>query len=353
MLANGKMANPPVDTPSVTTMTHVFPLDGWVNFRAAYELLPWTPVSVEPSKRRRKKCKLPVAEPGNIVRLCYGPWTRGTIRTVDSGAKAKWKNGVIIDLSTSDRTRNLSLKLSVHNIHSAGGKSVENGEEGATFLLAHLRRIQDTLDAMKRNPEERQKVLDWISEEVRGDPLLRAHDVLINEYPPIAYLEWKFDSSIRSPDNIPFWLNEEFARFFLQYTRDYIFFQDYWAKIQEILVLDAMISPKLSLLPTRTEMANCNYTLGYRVNRLNLALFFHGRNGFLAQYNNTAGHRVRITYPLDEEQQDGNGKRNKPRRHTFMVTMSGAVTQSGPWGMDWAYQLFLRTFSEVKDLVIR
>lgn len=332
-------------------MTHVFSLTGVVNMRAAYELLPITRVTVEPSKRARKKCKLPLGPLGAIIRLQYGDLIRGIIR---STTKRKWKNGVIIDLSTS--SKNISLKLSSRTIHSAGSSSVQNGQEGADLLIKHLFRVQGLLDEMHRDKEARDRVLNWLSEVVPDEPLLRPYVTILDGTPATHLVEWKVDFGIKRPESIPIGINESFASFFLQFLDDYSYFNDYWHKVQQIITLECLITPDLSLGPIQIKMANYNYRLGYRIDRLKLALYFHQRNGFLAQYNNTAGHRVRIIYPLEPESSHpdiSKSKKTKPKRHTFMITMSGSVTQSGPGEMNHVYHLFHQTFNEILPFVTR
>jgi hypothetical protein len=105
-----------------------------------------------------------------------------------------------------------------------------------------------------------------------------------------------------------------------------------------------------------TAMVNYNYDLGFDIKRYELKTRIHGLNGFFSRYYNSVEHNVTIELPYDIPNEHRLMRRkNKRPCHTFLVYMSGLVTQSGPGEelMRDAYYRFMETINQIRPYIIK
>jgi hypothetical protein len=102
----------------------------------------------------------------------------------------------------------------------------------------------------------------------------------------------------------------------------------------------------MQLTGVRKAMANYNFSLGFKVNRGELAKRIDGVSDFTARYNNTIDYSVTVEHPHSETM-----KRKKDSPHvTFTVYRSGILTISGPHHeiIDPIYEKFIKIIENIR-----
>lgn len=333
----------------VTTMTLIFELHGEVNLPLIFTVLPITRLELSEPKRQTKNFKLPdVQLPGQIFSIRYGGLTRGITRSVGS----QFKNCITLDIGTSDRI--VSIKLSRQKIQMCGPKSVEIGKEAASYIVQHINFVQEMLNYLHSHPYMTEKVVSWLIMKSVG-PMVEKQ---VCNYIDAKNVRLKIfsvtqEASIVRPTDIPSELDPLIVNFMIQQCDEFVYHSDLVATLQEILTSRYAVGYGATLLlgEPQKAMVNYNYNLGFSVDRAALALSMTDMDDFIADYDNLLQHSVRIYLPYQSEQQTK--RRNKTKRHTFMVSRSGSVTQSGPNDelMREAYYRFMSTISRIYHII--
>jgi hypothetical protein len=149
-------------------------------------------------------------------------------------------------------------------------------------------------------------------------------------------------------------VDEGVADFVLRQLGDFTYHSDFCQDIDILLNATSLVTKPLAIDKVHKVMVNFKYNLGFKVDRFELAKAISGVNGFYAQYDNSVEYNVTITLPykLPEEQKTLR-KKDKIPCHTFIVYMSGIVTQSGPGEelMRGAYYKFMNTVYSLPDTI--
>lgn len=328
----------PFDSFPITTMTLVFPFEGCVDIHKVVHLLPWTNVDIRAPKRCVKKLKLPkIGIPGAIISVRFERVFRGLIRTASENS---FSNSIMIDIGTTDKF--VSVKLSADKIHVTGAISEENGQEAAQYILEHIDRIQNMLIYLRENKEEVQTTIDWIISASRGKAELKQTKVLPNRTGKFQLFHMEDVEDYHLPNKtevlneIPDNVDPTVADFFLDYINDFIYHSDFVKKINWINETEAIhdqVEP-LKISKMIKAMVNYNYCLGFQIDRNRLSELVNGSGGFFARFNNVIDHSVKIEFPYVPSEDRALLKKTRKRGnvscHTFMIYMSGRVTQSGP-----------------------
>jgi hypothetical protein len=326
----------------VTTMTLVIPLIGTVNLDAAFGLLPITRLSLPQPKRQPQKYKIPhCGNPGDIFSLRYKGYVRGIIR---SHSSKPFKNSITIDIATEKK--NVSIKLSSTKIQMCGASSVEQGTEGANHIIRSLLAIQDELDYIQANHPRALSTLEWLKRETQGPSVERADE------------DHKSDHQIRpvNPSECPPSVDRRIVTFLLRQQPDFIYHSDFCSELDWILTLRHVTSRPLAIQQVCKAMVNYNYDLGFHIDRYQLLTRIDSLNGFYARYENVVEHNVTIELPYDvPPNHRAMRRKNKHPCHTFLVYMSGLVTQSGPGEelMREAYYRFNATINSIREYIMK
>jgi hypothetical protein len=328
----------------VTTMTLVIPLVGTVNLDAAFGLLPITRLNLPQPKRQPQKYKIPhCGNPGAIFSLRYKGYVRGIIR---SHSTKPFKNSITIDIATEKK--NVSIKLSSTKIQMCGASSVEQGAEGANHIIQALLAIQDQLDYIQANRERAQATLEWIKTETRGVPIERADE------------GGKTDHQLRAVSTteteVPPTIDGRIVSFLLRQQPDFLYHSDFCSELDWILTLKQVTTRPLEIQQVCKAMVNYNYDLGFHIDRYELVTRINGLNGFYARYDNAVEHNVTIELPYEvPANHRAMRRKNKHPCHTFLVYMSGLVTQSGPGEelMREAYYRFNATINSIREHIMK
>ena len=156
------------------------------------------------------------------------------------------------------------------------------------------------------------------------------------------------------PDNI----DSRIAKFFVDQAPDFSRHDFYCIHLDWLLALKSeTIHRPLRVTRILKAMVNHNYDLGFDVDRWKLYSYINGFNGFSARYENTTDHcvTIQLPYEIPEHLSYFIAKKNKPKKHSFLVYRSGLVTQSGPCeelSRD-AYNLFNKTIRSLKPYIMK
>jgi hypothetical protein len=344
----------------ITTMTLVFLLNGTIDIRSTFHLLPITKVLLK-QHRESKKCELPVSStPGAILSMRYKENDREMVRGIVKNNKKSFKNSITLDISTT--IKNLSLKISPTTIQLCGAPSRAAGTEATYYIIEHLKNINDTINYIHENPDLFEACLEWMKVNSKGPvkekifyQRIQCRNVIINVQDKIL------DNNIIIP-SIPEYLDSKIMKFLCQFTEDMFYYGDYISKISYIQKFPNVFKDDLSINKINEVMVNYNYNLGFKVNRDLLNKLIDGRNGLYSHYDSAFVHCVTIELPYDPIP-DYTAKKQKKEipHHTFLVYYSGACTQSGPCSalqpgkagglMEEAFNIFIKTIDEIKDQI--
>jgi hypothetical protein len=326
-----------------TTMTTVITLDGTINLKETFTFLPITKVELPNRTKPLKKFKIPHHKtPGSILSMRYSGYTRGIVR---STSKKWFKNSITIDMSVKDK--NLSLKVSNGKIQMCGALSEEQSLEGANLLIENIKEVQSSINYIKKNQEKYDKIIEFIDNNFRGNMIdLDDSNTTETDDDEIRY-------SLSIPDDLKAMISidKQISHFLISFVNEFICFNDFINICKWINDIESLSSENLSINSIKKVMVNYNYSLGFKIDRFNLADKISHLNGFTSRYVNTAEYNVTITLPIDK---NNDKKKQKTKYHTFMVYQSGLVTQSGPGDkqMEDAYNLFSQTIQSIKNDII-
>lgn len=314
------MAFPSFDTLAVTTMTLVLPLTGEVNLPLAFNLLPLTRLQYTAPRRQKKRFKIPHCPiPGSILSLRYLGHTRGIIR---SQAGTFFKNSITLDLAT--QSKNISSKLSATKIQMCGANSVEQGQEGAGFLLHHLFQIQDELDYIQQHLETARTTLEWLKSVTRGPEvkLMVSTDTGMTEI-----TEFELNHDLTLPETETY--DRRIATFLLRAASDYVYHNALTQFWDYILTQSMVITRPCEVKQVDIAMINYNYNLNIWIKRFELARLINGVDNFTAKFRNDVDYHVTIERPYEGTERTLRKKKKAPV-HTLLAYHSGKITQSGP-----------------------
>lgn len=152
------------DNLKVTTMTVIVKLEGNVIIENVFPLLTITRLNLPSPIRHTKKFKIPYCQvPGAILSAKFKNITRGIVKSKD---KKSFLNSVTVDICTSEK--NINAKLSGNKIHMCGPNSEELAIETANHLIKHLTTLQNDLDYINNNIQNRDKNIEWLKNETKG-----------------------------------------------------------------------------------------------------------------------------------------------------------------------------------------
>jgi len=152
------------DCLKVTTMTVIVKLEGNVIIENVFPLLAITRLNLPTPIRPTKKFKIPYCQvPGAILSAKFKNITRGIVKSKD---KKSFLNSVTIDICTSEK--NINAKLSGNKIHMCGPNSEGLAVETANHLIKHLTDLQNDLDYINSNVENRDKNIEWLKNITKG-----------------------------------------------------------------------------------------------------------------------------------------------------------------------------------------
>ena len=240
----------------------------------------------------------------------------------------------------------LCIKIAPSSIHITGASELNHGIEAAQYAIDHIMRAQKALDDRRQWPERTSATLAWVRERARGAEADRegvADHLLVHGEPGDA------------PPQVPEGLDASMAELLLSYTINYVYHSDYLSKLEAFMATERRIYTPgmgpLAFLSATARMANYNYSLGFRVDRVKLKMCIRGRYGFVPRYDNGYDSSVIVDLPYESDEER---KEKKVPHHTFTTHMTGSVTQCSPsWERrEEAYCTFMRAIMEIRDQIM-
>jgi hypothetical protein len=325
-----------------TTMTNIAEYSGDINLALVFKLIQITKIDIVQTKRKRNKIKLPCSDiSGSILSLRFMDKTRGIIRTEK---EKQFRNSITIDMSLGPK--NVSLKLARTTIHMCGMRSLESSKEATQYLFEKLNDAQNLLDFIRDNTNKITILLNWIRNKARVKAIQKGSS----------------DKSIIFPMKIDkFKANDKkYILMLLSYSYYMDDIEEYIKLIEEIVEFknEIIIREVPDVIKIRTVMRNYNYSLGFKINRWLLREAVNGVDGFIASYNNSTQHHVKVELPFEEHEYENivtdKKKSKKIKYHSFFIYKSGIVTQSGRKlkYMCFALQRLLKIIGENKEEIM-
>lgn len=305
----------------VTTMTLVMSLNKEItNKRAIFYLMPVVEIALYP---------------GDISSIRYKGKIRGKTGSF-------FKNAILINIKTSNRS-GISLKLSATSIQLCGASCKEDGIEAAEFVMMYLAYITKILQEFKENLF----YCNWFINSSRGS------SVVINYESDDSIISCS-DNTLNCPI---FDFKSLLIQFLINTLWEFEFHSQLVYRIRKIIkYLDYDLNfNDMNFGEPEIAMVNYNYNLEFEIDRQKLAQLIHGKEGFTGRFSNVFVTGCKIELPYEpRENKTIKRRRNKTPHHTFLVYMSGNVTQSGPGGQITkdAYYSFMKVVESIKEEVI-
>lgn len=343
----------PFDELLPATMTMVAPITGKVKLMEIFSLFRVPKINLALPQRQPKKFKIPHYKvPGVIISSRFMGMTRGIVRSTTSRF---FKNSITIDLSLKDK--NVSIKLAAEKIHLTGIKMDCQAKEACQYLTDQINEIQDDLDYMNNegNAEKLKQTVAWVLKEIKGAPVKRKELVNIDgskcksKFMIRNYVD---DYGIIVPD-IDKSPDSRIASLLIRMIGDYVYYNDFIHEVEWTSQIKRVCESRVGFDRILKGMVNINYSLGFRVNRSQLAnVINNAEEGFQATFDNLLMHNVTIYLPYEvpEEYKEFRKKNDNPH-HSIFVNKTGVIMQSGPGdeSMRSAYYSFLHIIDRFKS----
>lgn len=331
----------PFENLRVSTITMVARLEGNIDISEMMHFFIQVVPGLTVNKKRRSKSKSNVklekrGMPGSIYSVSGKNGTRGIICSASAN---HFRNVETLRIESSRKI--LCIKIAPSSIHITGATELADGEEAAQWAIHHITRAQQALDNRHSHPERTRKTVEWAAAQTKGE--------LADRDGEQAHLVASSDAT--PPEE----LDADMAELLLSYTIDYVYHSDYLSKLDAFMTIDKRIYTPgmgpLRFLSATPRMANYNYSLGFRVDRIQLKLCIRGLYGFVPRYDNGYDGSVIIDLPYDADEPR---KEKKVPHHTFTTHMTGSVTQCSPaWDKRVeAYNIFMRAINEIKSQIM-
>ena len=314
---------PPFSTLNPTLKMHICGINGIFNKEAIYELLPVTQVVYE--QKKKKKVKIPHYPDsiGKIISIAYGNSCRGIYRP-------PFKNNTSLVICLQEK--NAAIKFFDDTVCVAGAKSIDHINEALDFLQAMFVQKQAELDYIQANQEPATKTVKWLSDQLEGP------DDTINK---ITELEEAPDLRI--------------AQFLLSYIDEFNVWSDYRTVMDYFLTVKSMINGEFTVKHITLIMTNYNFSLGFEIDRDQLAQEVQAKTKFKAYYDKTVNYAVKLTMPYIRDENFKFIKKKKSEKYRFVIQVykSGKITFTGPSPelMAPVYKYFREFICSVSDKI--
>lgn len=335
----------------ITTMTLIFKLEGMIDIRSAFHLLPITKIAFK-KHRESKKCDLPVSPiPGAILSMRYKENKKELVRGIIRNDKKSFKNSITLDIST--KIKNISLKISRNTIQLCGAPSKAVGTEATMYIIEHLTNIKDCIDYINKNVSKYNDCVEWLKLNAKGavSKKIISEKIVCKNY--IINIQDEIVDHAIKLSTPPSYLDGKIMKFLTTYAEDLFYYSDFINKISNIRKFNTIYRDNLSIQQINEVMVNYNYNLGYKVNRLVLNELIDGRNGLYSHYDPNLVHCVTVELPYEPLEVSEKKKKSKSSI-TFLLYHSGSITMSGAnyHIMERAFNVFMDTIEEIKEEIM-
>lgn len=322
----------PPDFPSledipVTTMVVIVGFTPPVDIDLLFPLLDMARLK-RPIVKNSKKVSLPLLRSGSLLSARYKGIVLGDVHFP---YPRFFKNSITVDVSTSKK--NINVKISKGNLQMCGIKSIDMAEETASLIFSHIRKAEALLSRIREEHLDTAK--DYVARPQEEDILLGADKEILGR---LVYYATKCSEM------------EQFVEMIEKLRSNIKKIPRVVGTGHEVSLLSLKGPPSpLAMATIRKAMVNYNFSLGFKINRGELATRINGVQEFKARYNNTLDYSVTIEHPHDLVV---NRKKESPRV-TFTVYKSGILTISGPNReiIETIYEKFVGIIREIRPFI--
>lgn len=278
-------------------------------------LLPITPIDESRIIKRNGKIILPLCKPGSIISVRYRGYTRGFVKS----SVPKWfLHVVIVDISLKEK--NISVKISNDNLHFCGIHGHEMIDEFIGYFNEHLQRISiELMRIEKYNILQGNKSYSFDGEKIVDDFLIHPMEYSSEEYKRGGIFKTMLDQCTHVSN--------------FKLVRDWICDINF-----QMLKVDKITD----------VMYNYNYHPGFSYSRIKLSKFID-RSKFRINFKNSLQTIMSIKILIGGKLTS----KRKEKSHTFLITKSGCVTQSGPnaKSMKDVFIIFCEELKRIRPLI--
>lgn len=269
-----------------------------------------------------------------------------------------FKHAVIINVWAD--TKRVSAKLTVNKIQMCGSVSMEMGNFAANAIVRHVNETIEFIRRCRADPVTYTRAYRWLIANTMGNTVYDANghpckmtvgtkmgEIDLIEEVEDKTLEWLPMEYV--PEEYKYFVSNLIARFddmkTLGATSEFFYYFP--------TVIPETISNVLSLKMVGRSMVNCNYDLGFNINRqkLNSLLI---ENEINADYINVYHPYVRVKMVSEIPDDELVIRRNGPySEQDFLIYYSGSVMHSGQGGKAMAdcYYRLMSIIAQLKPLI--
>ncbi|SPN78975.1 Hypothetical protein BRZCDTV_92 [Brazilian cedratvirus IHUMI] len=319
------MSFPRLEEIPVTTMVVIVSFEPLIDIDLLFPLLGMSPFKT--IIKNSKKVALPLLKAGSLISARYKGVVLGNVQFIHPRF---FKNSITVDMSTTHK--NVNVKISKGKLHMCGIKNISMVHEATNLIFSHIAQAEKLLCKMEEKHLD--AALKYV--ESNDEDCIQGLDRDIME--KLIYYATKCTEIKQFTDMIEGYrksLKENKYHFSEEEDGIYLLNND-----------KNKVARHMQLTAVRKAMANYNFSLGFKVNRGELAKRIDGVSDFTARYNNTIDYSVTIEHPHSETM-----KRKKDSPHvTFTVYRSGILTISGPHHdiIDPIYEKFIKIIEDVR-----
>jgi hypothetical protein len=305
-----KLGLPPKPKPSNTVV--VGHLDCNIDYDNLFWLLPVIKNENELPFEASKRAKYNrFGHPGTILSLRCDGKHRGILKKVQKARKRDMKHCLEIDMSI--RTKNVNFRLYENKIHVVGISNHDMIKEIIFLLDRHVRRIQESLNYLKENPN----VVEEFLFSCKGEKINKTG----SKYKFYQLLVPEMTHKALEIYSAPFYLHEPIDNW-----------QEYAKFVSYINGLRQLYTGDIKLLSIHDVVANYCYNLGFTINRSALSKLAKNKYGFCSEYDKSRKKEVILSLSIDEDKLEDRPFKDSDREpcHTFTIKRKGNITQKGP-----------------------
>ncbi|SHO33585.1 Hypothetical protein BQ3484_517 [Cedratvirus A11] len=320
------MSFPRLEEIPVTTMVVIVSFEPLIDIDLFFPLLTMT--RFKTILKNSKKVALPLLKSGSLLSARYKGVVLGDVQFVHPRF---FKNSITVDMSTTNK--NVNVKISKGKLHMCGIKNISMVHEATNLIFAHVVEAEKLLSKMEEKHLD--AALEYVNNGNEDESCLEGLDKDIME--KLIYYATKCTEIKQFTDMIDNFRKSLKGDRPLSSSGEGIYLLN---NEKDKLARD------MQLIGIRKAMANYNFSLGFKVNRGELAKRIDGVSDFTARYNNTIDYSVTVEHPHSETM-----KRKKDSPHvTFTVYRSGILTISGPHHeiIDPIYEKFIKIIESIR-----
>jgi hypothetical protein len=303
----------------ISTITGMIFPDKDINLPNVFRLLP---IGFNPyGKTKVVKDKiLTVDNPGVICSLHY----LGNNRGIELGSKS-FKNSINISISLEKRWT--SVMMNKNNFKICGARSYEDLKYLAKVIVDKINYINRMLTIIK----------------IRKNDVIRILNII-----DANYVTTKFSKNQTGEKKVTKILNREkihedshifsdifgslnILKFLLWYIEDFNNIENYYKFIYHLLETNIGLfeGNELKIISVKKCLYNYNYSIGFKLSRVKLALGIEKYENFITRYINQIEEMVKIKNIITDELDSDTFRKGEPTT-TFIVYGSGEITQTSP-----------------------